>query len=207
MKRASWWCWGGAAVALLLFFRLTRELLEGEVNATDRGILQGVIGQRKPWLTIAAMDVTALGSITLVILFTALALVILLLLRDRWGALQLLAASVGAAVLTLVTKNLVERARPDQAAPLIVADGFSYPSGHSVEAAALYLTIALIAARHIRHASVRMVVWTAAPLLLLLVAASRVYLGVHYASDAASGISLGVAWALALQGLITTVRR
>ena len=46
-----------------------------------------------PWLTSTAVDVTALGSITLVVLFSAFTLVVLLVLRDRMGAIQLLAAS------------------------------------------------------------------------------------------------------------------
>ena len=67
-----------------------------------------------PWLTITAVDVTALGSITLVVLFSAFTLIVLLALRDRLGVLQLLAGSAGARVLTLVTKNIIERIRPEK---------------------------------------------------------------------------------------------
>src|ERR1700693_4956195 len=87
---------GGAALALLIFVRVTRELIEGDVSAGDNRILAAVERIRTPWLTSAAVDVTALGSITLVILFSAFALVVLLFLRDWLGALQLLAASTGA---------------------------------------------------------------------------------------------------------------
>jgi hypothetical protein len=67
-------------------------LIEGDVSAVDRAILLAVARARTPWLTIAAIDVTALGSITLVALFSAFTLVVLLVLRDRLGALQMLAA-------------------------------------------------------------------------------------------------------------------
>jgi len=70
----------------------------------DSAILLAVARRRTPWLTIASVDVTALGSITLVVLFSAFTLVVLLALRDRLGALQLLGASAGAGMLTLVTK-------------------------------------------------------------------------------------------------------
>ena len=194
---------GGAALALLMFVRITRELIEGEVGAMDSAILLAVARKRTPWLTIAAIDVTALGSITLVVLFSAFTLVVLLVLRDRLGALQLLAASVGAEILIVATKNIIERIRPAEAVPLIVVSGFSYPSGHSVSTSALYLTIAIVASRYVQRPAARAAIFLAVSVVLIMVAASRVYLGVHYATDVVSGISLGAAWALLLAGFFT----
>jgi undecaprenyl-diphosphatase len=193
----------GAALALLAFVRITRELIEGDVGGVDNAILLAMARTHKPWLTIAAIDVTALGSITLVVLFSAFTLVVLLVLRDWLGALQLLATSAGAGILTLVTKDIIERARPEQAQQLIVVSGFSYPSGHSLSTSALYLTIAIIASRYIRHSGARAAIFLAVSAVVLLVGASRVYLGVHYATDVVSGISLGSAWALMLAGFFT----
>src|SRR5450756_1574157 len=128
--RLSLWL-GGAALALLAFVRITRELIEGEVGALDSAILLTAAKARTPWLTMVAVDVTALGSITLVVLFSVFTLVVLLVLRDRLGALQLLAASVGAGILTSATKNLIERIRPEEAQQLIVVSGFSYPVSYT----------------------------------------------------------------------------
>jgi undecaprenyl-diphosphatase len=178
-------------------------LIEGDVSAADRAILFAVARARTPWLTIAAIDVTALGSITLVVLFSAFTLVVLLVLRDRLGALQMLAASVGAGILTLVTKDIIERTRPEVAQQLIAVSGFSYPSGHSLSTSALYLTIAIIAGRYVQHLGARVAIFIAVSAVVIMVGASRVYLGVHYATDVVSGISLGAAWALVLAGLFT----
>ncbi len=200
--RLSLW-YGGAAFAFLIFIRITRELIEGEVSAVDSKILLAVARIRTPWLTMVAVDVTALGSITLVILFSAFTLVVLLVLRDRLAALQLLAASVGAGILTIVTKDIIERTRPEQGQQLIVVSGFSYPSGHSVSTSALYLTIVIIAGRYVQHSGARAAIFLAVAAVLVMIGASRVYLGVHYATDVMSGISLGSAWALALAGSFT----
>ena len=200
--RLSLWS-GGAALALLAFVRITRELSEGDVSAVDRTILLAVARARTPWLTIAAIDVTALGSITLVALFSAFTLVVLLVLRDRLGAFQMLAASVGAGILTLVTKDIIERTRPEVGQRLITVSGFSYPSGHSLSTSALYLTIAIIAGRYVQHLGARVAIFVAVSAVVILVGASRVYLGVHYPTDVVSGISLGAAWALVLAGLFT----
>jgi hypothetical protein len=114
---------------------------------------------------------------------------VLLVLRDRLGALQLLTASVGAGILTLVAKNLIERIRPAEAQQLIVVSGFSYPSGHSVSTSALYLTIAIIAGRYVQHSGARAAIFVTVSAVLIMIGASRVYLGVHYPTDVVSGIS------------------
>ena len=119
------------------------------------------------------------------------------------GALQLLAASTGAGILTLLTKNIIERNRPAEAQQMIVVSGFSYPSGHSLSTSALYLTIAIIAGRYIQHSGARAAIFLAVSAILIMVGSSRVYLGVHYATDVLSGFSLGAAWALVLTGFFT----
>ena len=194
---------GGAAFAVLVFVRITRELIEGDVGAIDSAILLAVAKERTPWLTTAAVDVTALGSITLVALLSIFALVVMLLLRDRLGALQLLAASAGAEMLTVLTKNVIERVRPSEVQQLVVVSGFSYPSGHSVSTSALYLTIAIVADRYVQRPGARAAIFLSVSAVPILVGASRVYLGVHYATDVLSGISLGAAWALLLAGFFT----
>jgi undecaprenyl-diphosphatase len=194
---------GGAALAFLMFVRITRELIEGELSAMDSTILLSVVKTRTPWLTTEAVDVTALGSTTLVVLFSVFTLVVLLVLRDRLGALQLLAASAGAGILTVVTKNTFERIRPEEAQRLIAVSGFSYPSGHAVSTSALYLTIAIIAMRYVKDWGAKAAVFVAVSAVVIMVGASRVYLGVHYVTDVVSGISLGAAWALGLAGLFS----
>jgi undecaprenyl-diphosphatase len=197
---------GGAALALLIFVRITRELMEGDVAATDRAFLLTVARVRTPWLTAAAVDITALGSVTLVVLFTAFALVVLLVLRDRMAVCQLLAAATGAAILTIATKDSIERMRPEEIPRLIAVSGFSYPSGHSAATSAIYLTICMIASRHVRHSGVRAAMFPAVVAVVMMVAASRVYLGIHYLTDVVSGVSLGLAWALLLAGCFAFAR-
>jgi hypothetical protein len=102
---ASLWL-GTASLAFALFIKITSELLEHEVSSVDRTILVVVAKARTPWLTVAAVDLTALGSVMLVVLISIIALCVLLLLKDRMGALQLVAASVGAGILPNHNKGL-----------------------------------------------------------------------------------------------------
>lgn len=200
--RSQFLLWSGlTALTLWMFIYITGELVEGEPMILDRVLILWAARVRSPWLTAAALDVTALGSFTLVLMFAIFALVVLAALRDRNGALQLVAASVGAAILTGATKNIIERVRPSVIPRLIEVSGFSYPSGHATLTTALYVTIGIIAARHVRRPSVRAMIFVATSVVLFMVGVSRIYLGAHYPTDVASGISLGLAWALLLAGL------
>ncbi len=198
-KRLSFWL-GAASLSFGIFVKITSELLEHEVRGLDSSILTAIAKMRRPWLTGVAVDITALGSLTLVALISALALCIFLSLKDRPAAWQLLLNSVGAGIWTGITKSVIERARPEDVTHLVQVSGFSYPSGHSLVSASLYLTIAILAARHLPTTTGRVLLFGFAIAIILLVGMSRVYLGVHYPSDVASGSLLGVAWALLLAG-------
>ena len=187
---------GTASLAFALFIKITSELLGHGVSSVDRTILIGIAKARTPWLTLVAVDLTALESVTLVVLISTIALCVLLLLRERMGALQLVAASVGAGILTTTIKDYIERARPEIVTQLVEVSGLSYPSGHSVAATSLYLTVAIIVSRHLQRTGNQIAILAMTVGVILLVGMTRIYLGVHYPSDVFSGISLGAAWAL-----------
>ena len=203
--RLSLWL-GAAALAFGLFVTITHELLEQDVSGVDRTILIAFAHLRTPWLTVMAVDLTALGSITLVGLISGVAFCVLLLMKDRIGSLQLMAACAGAGIVTVATKNIIDRARPDEVPQLVQVSGFSYPSGHALVATALYLTVAILVGRHLQNLVNQMAILAMTAAIIFLVGISRIYLGVHYPSDVASGISLGTAWALLLAGCFSLLR-
>ena len=81
----------------------------------------------------------------------------------------------------------------------------SYPSGHSLAAASLYLTVAILVCRHLQRTGHQIAILAMTVGIILLVGTSRIYLGVHYPSDVASGISLGTARALLLAGCFSFI--
>ena len=91
------------------------------MSGVDRTILFGFAKARTPWLTVMAADLTALGSVTLVVLVSSIALGVLVLLKDQMGALQLVAASVSAGILTtiIIIKNYIGHPRPEVVTQLI----------------------------------------------------------------------------------------
>lgn len=195
--------WISLGVILLLlggFIALTAEMLERdeEIAATDYAVLRWIAQFRSSALNGIMVDLTALGSPTIVTLLSIVFLVVFLLLKDRISALHLVTASVGGGILSRLFKAAIARERPDIVPRLVDVSGFSYPSGHALFAAAIYLTLAILAARHFARLRERAVIFALAVAVILAVGISRVYLGVHYPSDVASGILLGAAWAFIL---------
>jgi undecaprenyl-diphosphatase len=109
----------------------------------------------------------------------------------RWS-LFLGVTIAGAVGLYELIKVLVERPRPE-IAPLVEVGGWSFPSGHATAAAAVFAAVAYVLTRQTSWKA-GVVFWTVAIFASALVAFSRVYLGVHWPSDALAGLTLGALW-------------
>jgi undecaprenyl-diphosphatase len=196
-RRSQALLWSGA---LLILAVLIIEVLDDQsrINQFDVLVLRQFAEWRSPLLTIIFSNLTALGSTTLIFLHTLVAFALLLSTRDKAGAYQLGAASLGSSILTQATKGFVDRPRPTAIPALAEAFGSSYPSGHALSAAAMYVTITILACRHLPQLRQRRMLRAMAAVIIIAIAVSRLYLGVHYATDIVSGMLLGTGWALLL---------
>ncbi|CAN5628854.1 phosphatase PAP2 family protein [soil metagenome] len=213
--------WGVVGIASLLvaaFAELSDELGDAQeaampAFAADATILRFVAQFRRPWLDGLAIDLTALGSPIVVALFTLALGAVLLLKSDRRGAAILVLTSLVSAAAVVVSKTLFDRPRPSVVPRLVEVTGLSYPSGHSLGSAAVFLTAAIIMARHFPVRTGRLGSLAVTAVLVSLIGASRVYLGVHYPSDVLGGVLLGTAWTVFMSILLrwldrrATVRR
>ena len=185
----------GLALATLsfgVFIEVTAELYEdSEVTEIDRAILLVIGRLRSDRLNQMFVDLTALGSPTIVALFTVIALLILVVNQETRAAFYVLVNSVGAMLLTILVKLTVGRQRPEVIPHLVEVAGQSYPSGHTLAATSLYLALTLVACLHFRSWRIRAILLVVAGGLILLIGFSRLYLGVHYPSDVVSGVFLG----------------
>lgn len=194
----------GIVLALLAFSKIAAEMLEGDVRDFDDWLLRLL---RQPgnvhipigpqWLVEVAQDITALGGRTLMWLMLLAALGYLWLDR-RYGAMWLVAiAASGGGLLSTMMKELFDRGRPDTVPHLVVVVSPSFPSGHSMLAAVVYLTLGALLARMALRRRAKLFVLSVALLVTFLVGSSRIFLGVHYPTDVLAGWCAGLAWALA----------
>jgi undecaprenyl-diphosphatase len=196
---------GGIAILLLLvvFMKLASEVFEGETQSFDKHIL---LALRDPadlshpigpaWMVSAALDITSLGSPT-VLGLTVFFVAGFLLLQGLWRrALFAMAASFGGWFITGALKQLFQRPRPDVVPHLREVMSMSFPSGHALQSAVVYLTLGALMMHIAKRRLTKLYCMTIAMLMTMLVGASRVYLGVHYPTDVLAGWLLGLSWAL-----------
>jgi membrane-associated phospholipid phosphatase len=185
----------GALVAGAVFGAFTWIVLAGTLNGADAHVATWMAGHRTGWLTAAMRAVTTLGSWAFLLGFGVVAGAIFYWRYRDWrpGA-GMLAALGGAIVLYLMFRWVTDRPRPPAAlAAVAVPGGSSFPSGHVTQATAVVVVFALVLSSDRPPGSRAAIGWLAG-LVILLVGASRVYLGVHWLTDVLGGFALGLAW-------------
>jgi membrane-associated phospholipid phosphatase len=176
----------------------------------DSDITRWFVDQRSPTRTDAMRVITSLGSSWVVVPLAVVAVVGLVVAHRRWLALFVALSVSGASLLSVLAKDVIERERPPLDLRLQHSVSYSFPSGHSTQAAATYIAFAVVVTVLSRSRPVRTIAWLVATLVVFLVGVSRVYLGMHWATDVLGGWMLGSAWVagltLALTPLTTETR-
>lgn len=116
--------------------------------------------------------------------------------RTRWRPLwPLLMASVpGGLLLNAAVKQAVQRARPDWGYAYEAIASYSFPSGHTAGASVLYGFVLLLLWPSLRPGLARAATVLAVVAMVVLVAASRIALGVHYLSDCVAAVCEAALW-------------
>ena len=191
------------AMAVSAFIEIADDVMEGDTEQIDRrillmmrqpGDLSDPIGPR--WLEEMMRDFTGLGGIAILTLITLAAIFYLLMVRKGKSALYLLACAFFGTVMSNLLKMGFDRPRPDLVPHDTVVYTMSFPSGHSMMAAVIYLTIGAMLARVQPNHRLKIYIMALAVIITVLIGCSRVYLGVHWPSDVLAGWTAGGTCAL-----------
>lgn len=181
-----------AALLLLMIFSITliASLLFGfhGFGPIDHAVHESLMALRSPAADSLMVFITMFGDTWVL---TGLSLVVLLLLLQQHPATawHWLAAVAFAFIVVFLLKHGLRVPRPEEA----IADGWSFPSGHTLKSTVIYGFLALLLSTPLK-ASGRMAVYAGAVVLVSLIGFSRLYLGVHWFSDVAAGWSIGILW-------------
>ncbi len=196
------------AVLLLIagawaFIMLADEVTEGGTQRFDERVLRALRKPNDPgvlrgphWLFEVARDITALGSVAVLSLATLAVLGYLLMTRKGHAMWLVVIATAGGLGLGSVLKYSFSRPRPNVVPHLQDIGTSSFPSGHSMYSAIVYLTLATLLARLVPERAAKAYFVIIAMILTFLIGISRIALGVHYPTDVLGGWCAGLTWAL-----------
>ena len=184
------------------FIALADVVFQGRTQSFDESAL---IALRRPedpakpigpdWMAEVGRDLTAVGGIAVLVSAT-LAVAGFLLLERKYAAMAfVLAAVVSGLVVSSLLKAIFERPRPAVVPHLSEVYTSSFPSGHSMMSAIVYLTLGAVLARMTARLRLKVYFHAVAFLLTGAVGCSRVYMGVHYPTDVLAGWTAGLVWA------------
>jgi undecaprenyl-diphosphatase len=192
------------ALALWGFIETADAVFENETQDFDRWMLSALRDAENPadpvgprWVEEMARDVSALGGFAWITFATVVIAIYLWIDNKTHMALFLIAATGSGALLSMLLKSFFARPRPDLVPHLSQVFSSSFPSGHSMLAAVVYLTMGSLLASVISNRMLKVYVLSMAVMLTTAVGLSRVYLGVHFPTDVLAGWLAGLVWALA----------
>jgi undecaprenyl-diphosphatase len=158
----------------------------------DRAITSWFVEQRASWLTTVARSLSFVGSQRFLIPVVAVGVIVLIVRSRVTLACFLVIAWGGALALYSVIKALVGRPRPPHDIWLTHVPGSSFPSGHATQSMATFAALAIVGAAVLPRTRGPAIALAAA--LAFAIGLSRIYLGVHWATDVCGGWVIGVAW-------------
>ena len=194
---------GLIAAALLAFTGLAGEVMEGDTHAFDTRLLLALRSAADPanplgppWVQEMVRDFTALGSTGVLVIVTLTTVGYLALTGKRKTAILTAASIITGAMLSSSLKWGFARPRPDLVPHGPFVYTASFPSGHAMLSAVVYLTLAALLARVQPERAVKVFLIIVAALLTIIVGISRIYLGVHWPTDVLAGWVMGSCWAM-----------
>lgn len=179
------------ALLVIVFIGLLEHVANGQIMRLDTLAYNlFVIDLRRGWLTPAMEGFSNLASPAVV---AVMALVVAAFAPGRMPGRCVTLNLACALALNQMLKNIVQRPRPD-GFRLVAEIGYSFPSGHSMISMAFYGLLIWFVWCHEADRLMRWVWSGILALIIVMVGVSRVYLGVHYASDVIAGFCVSLAW-------------
>lgn len=190
--------WIVCGIGILIFATIVVMLLTNNVTSLDNSIYNIIISSKSDVMTMFMTIITMMCNTEFIIVAT---LLLVLFIKNKKMGGMIASNVVLCSVINTIIKHIFLRPRP-VGIKLIEQGGYSFPSGHSMMAVAFYgLLIYIIWNTKWRN------VWkifttTLLVILILLIGISRIYVGVHFASDVIAGLSISLSYLIIFIELI-----
>lgn len=193
-------------LALIIFIYAIRMVFIVEKTDFDENVFKAIAPYINPGLTGFMSFITFLGKHDLLIPLNFALIAFFIYRKEKWFATRIAALSLSSLLLMFTLKLFFQRARPDL--PVLgEAKGFSFPSGHALISVVFYGLFIHMIWHEVKIKWLRNVLVVVLSILIFLIAFSRIYLRVHYASDVMAGIAVGFIWLVLSLNIIHRIEK
>ena len=178
------------AMVSIIFIAIAEDVFEKEIFAFDGIIYNFLLNHRNNILNNFFKIMTNFGSAEFLIPLTILCIICI---KNKKYKIMLPVNLIVIASLNIILKNVFVRQRPNELR-LIEETGYSFPSGHAMASTAVYGLLLYIVFREVKNKKIRNIACILLAILIFIIDMSRIYVGVHYASDVIAGTCLSIAY-------------
>ena len=182
--------WILLAVCVIVLICIIENIFDQEIQAFDNGVYDIIFNSISEPVTRFMKIITAFGSAGV---FGVISILILACYKNKKYAIYSFLNLVIITCLNLLLKNIFDRQRPE-GYRLIEERGYSFPSGHSMISMAFYGLLIYFIWKKVKNPYLKWTSCIGLLLLILFIGISRIYLGVHYASDVIGGFCFSLAY-------------
>ncbi len=185
-------------ICIIFFVAILEDILDYEIKNFDVLWYHIISKSISESITPIARIITKFGNAESLIFITIVLCFVIKNKKINWAIIINLACST---ILNFTLKNIIQRPRPDEYR-IINENGYSFPSGHSMVSMAFYGFLIYLIYKNVKNKYIKTISILLLFTLIILIGVSRIYLGVHYASDVIGGFLLAISYLVLYVGIL-----
>lgn len=178
-------------ICSIIFIFILWKVLGNDIDSFDKSVYKFISNFMHEPITNIVKILTNLGGAIFIIVTT---IIIVMVCKDKKYGIYIVTNLAIVTIINQIIKFMIHRPRPDILLRLIEEHGYSFPSGHSMVSMAFYGLLVYFAYIKIENKYLKWITCSFLCFIVIAIGISRIYLGVHYASDVIAGFLLGIVY-------------
>jgi len=190
--------WIVLIIFTIILIEIVENLFQNEIHVFDNVVYYYISKAINPIMTVIAKIITTIGSAYVII---PVWIISIIAFRKKKESKYIFVNLGLIFIVNQLLKMIIARPRPE-GLRIVEESGYSFPSGHSMVSMAFYGLFAYLIYKNVKNKYLKWISITALIIMITLIGLSRIYLGVHYASDVIAGFCISICYLMIFTKII-----